>query len=150
MVSLLILTSEIVYRFLNKKENKENKVVPSGMSIHDFMRVQLEKGTTAPRSIIELNTRILIAIGEGQKNPENVGSENEGTMGTTQKSDIERFKDFILENAGKDGKVPSVEEVKERTGLSRKQQLNLKTKLLEEGFLYKVNERTYKLNEVTS
>lgn len=150
MISLSILTSEFVYRFLKKKENKENKVVPFEVSIHEFMRVQLEKGTTTPKPIAELKTRILIAIGEGQEIPENGEVENEGTTGTTQKTDIERFKKFILENAGKDGKVPSVEEVKERTGLSRKQQRNLKTKLLEEGFLYKVNERTYKLNEVAS
>lgn len=150
MLTLLIFTNKYVRRFLNKQANKEIKVVPSEMSIHDFLRVQLEKGTTTSKSIIELKTRLLIAIGEYQKTPENVGSENEGTTGTTQKTDLERFKDFILENAGEDGKVPSVEEVKERTGLSRKQQLNLKIKLLEEGFLYKVNERTYKLNEVIS
>jgi len=150
MFLLSILISKFVYKFLNKKENKEIKVVPSEVSIHDFLRVQLEKGTTTSKSIVELKTRLLIAIGEYEKIPENGRSENEGTTGTTQKTDIEIFKEFILENAGKDGKIPSVEEVTEKTGLSRKQQLNLKAKLLEEGFLYKVNERTYKLNEVAS
>jgi len=150
MVSLSILTSEIVRRFWNKKVNKENKVRPIEGSIHEFMRVQLEKGTTTSKAVIELKRRLLKAIGEDEKIPENGESENEGLMGLTQKTNIEIFKEFILEYTGKDGKVPSEKEVTEKTGLSRKQQKNIKTKLLEEGFLYKVNERTYKLNEVVS
>jgi len=150
MFLLSILTSKIVYKILKKKGNKENKVVPMEGTTTKFDWAQLIEGTTISNEAIELKRRILIAIGEDEKTLENEESENEGTTGTTQKTDIEIFKEFILKNAGKDGKISSVEEVTERTGLSKKQQVNLKAKLLEEGFLYKVNERTYKLNEVTS
>ena len=73
MLTLLILTNKYVRRFLNKQAKQEIKVVPSEMSIHDFLRAQLEKGTSTPKPIIELKTRLLNACGEGQKIPENEG-----------------------------------------------------------------------------
>jgi hypothetical protein len=87
---------------------------------------RFEKGTVL--AFKENRDKMDAKKGEYEKIPENGRSKNEGTTGTTQKTDIEIFKEFILENAGKDGKIPGVEEVTEKTGLSRKQQLNLKAK----------------------
>jgi len=147
MISLLTLTNSFVYRILKKKEKQEIKVVPSEMSIHDFLRGQLEKVTSTPRSIIELKERILNAIGEGQKSGENGESENEGTSGTTQKTDLEIFKEFLTENFRKDGKMPEVEVIKEKLGLSKNRQAKLKNDLVDIGFLYKENARVFKMNQ---
>ena len=87
-------------------------------------------------------------VEKGKKYPKTRESENEGTSGTTQKTDLEIFKEFLVENSRKDGKMPEVEEIKEKIGLVEKQQAKLKNDLVDKGFLYKENERTYKINEV--
>jgi hypothetical protein len=146
MVLFLTLTNNFVYKFLKRKTNKENKVVSPDNTQSDFIMTQLENDTTLSTALIELRERLLTAIGEGQKNTENEGIEKNDTSDTTQKMSIEKFKEFLIENSGKDGKIPAEKEIEWNLKLSRRQQRTLKTKLHEEGFLYKENERVYKLN----
>jgi hypothetical protein len=146
MILFSTLTSSFVYRFLKRKTIKENKVVPLVVPCNSFVWAQLEKGTTLSNAAVELTERLLISIGEGQKSTENWGNENEGTSGTTQKTDLEKLKEFLVECSGKDGRIPDVEVIKEKLGLSKKQQVKLKKDLHDQGFLYKENERVYKLN----
>ena len=150
MFLLSILTNKFVYKFLNKKEKKEIKVATPEISIHDFMRLQLDNVASVSRPIIELRRRLLIACGEYENMPENGEFENDVANVASQKTDIERFKEFLVEYSSKNGKLPAEKIIEKDLNLTRRQQQLLKTKLLEEGFLYKVNERTYKLNEVAS
>jgi hypothetical protein len=146
MISLLTLTNNFVYKFLKKQLKIENKVVPSKGANDSFDWVQAINGTSISKQVIELRTRFLIAIGEDEKIPENEEIENKGTKGTNEKTDMERFKKFLLENSDKNGKLPAEKLIDESLNLSRKQQQNLKTKLLEEGFLYKNEGGHYRLN----
>ena len=146
MISFLILTSEIVRKFWNKKVNKENKVRPIEGFNNCFDWAEHIKGLTISKQVTELRTRLLLAIGEPEKIPENGGSENEGLMGLTQKTNVEKLKRFIQQNTDENGNLPSVKAIEECTGLTEKQQKNIKKKLHEDGFLYKENERVYKLN----
>ena len=143
------LTSSFVYKFLKRKTNKENKVVSLGSTQSDFITTQLENDTTLSIALVELRERLLTAIGEGQKNTENKGVEKNDTSDTTKKINIEVFKNFLIENSGKDGKIPSEKEIEWNLKLSKRQQRTLKTQLFEEGFLYKENERIYKINTGT-
>ena len=141
MVSLLILTSEIVHKFLIKKEIKENKVVPLESAHVDFEWAQVKKGTSVPKSVIEIIERLFLTTGEGQKSAENVGSENEGTKGTSQKSSTEILREYLEKNRCENGNLPSEAEIKNETSLTKKQQRRAKEKLHERGFLCFVNGR---------
>ena len=96
MILFSTLTSNFVYRFLKRKTIKGNKVVPLVVPCNSFVWAQLEKGTTLSNAAVELTERLLMSIGEGQKSVENGESENEGTSGTTQKTDLEKLKEFLI------------------------------------------------------
>lgn len=146
MVPLLILTSEIVRKFWNKKVKKENKVVLSDSTIDDFLTTQLKNSTTPSKAVIELRTRLLKAIGEGEKIPENDGNEKNSTTSTTQKTNVEMLKDFLIKNSMENGNLPGTQEIINGTKLTKVQIRIAKTKLLETGELYKENDRVLKLN----
>jgi hypothetical protein len=141
MLTLLIFTNKYVRKFLNKKAKQEIKVVPSEMSIHDFLALHLENVASTPRPIIELNTRILTAIGEGQKIPENGGFENE----VANVANLEKLKKYIMEQNNEDGKLPAEKIIEKDLNLTRRQQQLLKNKLEQDGFIYKDNGR-YRVN----
>jgi len=146
MISFLILTSEIVRRFWNKKVNKGNKVGVSNNLTNEIDITQLINNLTISKQVTELRTRLLLAIGEPEKIYENGGAEKNNLTPLTQKSNEEILKDFLLTKIGKDGKLPSEKEMIEETGLSEEQLKIAKKNLTTSGFLYKENARVLKLN----
>ena len=146
MVSLLTLTNRFVYKFLKKQVKKENKVRTTEGSNNDFKWDEHIKGLTISNEVIELRRRFLLAIGEDENSQENDTSGNEGLMGLTQNTNFEKLKEFIQKNLDENGILPSVKLIEEGTELTEKQQKNIKKKLFEAGYLYKENERVYKLN----
>ena len=146
MISFLILTSEIVHRFWNKKVNKGNKVVRSDLTTSNYVTTQLENLPTISNAVIELRTRLLLAIGEPEKIGETGGSEKKRTSLTSQKSNEEILKDFLIKNAGKNGKLPSEKIIISTTKFTKWQLRDAKIKLIESGFLKQVNSRVLKLN----
>ncbi|HML05382.1 MAG TPA: hypothetical protein VK426_06395 [Methanobacterium sp.] len=146
MISLLTLTSEIVYKLWNKKVNKENKVGTLDVPTSDYVMSQLESVPTISNAVIELRTRLLLAIGEPEKICENGGSEKNVPHVPNQKSNEEILRLFLIENTGKNGKLPAEKVIMNATGLTERQLRDAKTKLIESRFLKQVNSRVLKLN----
>ena len=147
MISFLTLTSEIVYKFWNKKVNKENKVGVSNNLTDGIDITQLINNLTVSNAVIELRTRLLLAIGEPEKIYENGETEKNNLTPLTQKSNEEILKKFLMTKVGKDGKLPSEKEMIDETGLSEEQLKIAKKNLTINGFLYKENARVLKMNK---
>jgi hypothetical protein len=146
MFLVSILTSEFVYRFLKKKENKENKVGSSSDLTNDSIVTQLESDLTISNAVIELRSRFLTAIGGYEKYQENETPEKNDLSDLTFESNEEKLKGFILKNNRKNGNLPSEKEMILGTGLSDTQIRRAKEKLISNGFLIRINSRVLKVN----
>ena len=146
MFLVSILTSEFVYRFLNKKENKGNKVRSSSDLTNDSIVTQLESDLTISNAVLELRSRFLNAIGGYEEYYENETFEKNDLSDLTFESNEEKLKKFLTENNGKNGNLPSEKEMILGTGLSDTQIRRAKEKLISSGFLIRINSRVLKVN----